>query len=191
MAASPQARVTPEEYLERDRAAEFRSEYYAGRIYPMSGGTWTHATLIHNLTVSLTGATRGKKCAVRSSDMRVRISANFYGYPDVLVICDEPRFEDARTDVVENPILIVEVLSPSTEAYDRGFKASHYRRMPSLRELVLVSRDEPRIEIFRRQPSDEWLLSESIGLDSTCRFESLPCSIPMSEIYDSVTFDPA
>ena len=191
MAASPQTRVTPEEYLERDRAAEFRSEYYAGRIYAMSGGTWSHARIISNLNRRLANALEGRSCVVCSSDMRVQVAADFYTYPDVLIVCGEPKFPDSRTDVITNPVIVIEVLSPSTEAYDRGFKASHYRRMPSLRELALVSQDEPRIEIFRRQPSDEWLLSESIGLDSTCRFESVPCSIRMSEIYDGVTFDAA
>ncbi len=189
MAASPQTRVTPEEYLAQDRAAEFRSEYCAGRVYAMSGGTWTHARIISNLNRRLANALEGRGCSVCSSDMRVQVAADFYTYPDVLVVCGEPRFSDSRTDVISNPVVIVEVLSPSTEAYDRGFKASHYRRMPSLGELALVSQDEPRIEIFRRQPSDEWLLSESIGLDSTCRVDSVQCSVPMSEIYAGVTFE--
>lgn len=191
MSAKPQPRITPEEYLAQDRAAEFRSEYYGGHIYAMSGGTWTHATVIHNLAVALSNALEEKNCAVRSSDVRVKIAPDFYGYPDIIVICGEPKFADLRTDVVENPVLLVEVLSPSTEAYDRGVKAVPYRRMPSLRELALVSQDEPIVEIFRRQPSEEWLLSESIGLDATCRFASVQCSISTTEIYKNVKFDAA
>jgi Uma2 family endonuclease len=189
MSAKPQRRMTPEEYLAMDRAADFRSEYYAGRVYAMSGGSWIHARIISNVSRRLANALDGRNCDVCSSDMRVQVGPDFYTYPDVVVVCGEPKFPDARTDIVLNPMLIIEILSPSTERYDRGFKASHYRKMPSLRELVIVAQEEPSVEIYRRQPSNEWLLSEAVGLDSTCRFDSVECTIPTAHIYERVTFD--
>jgi Uma2 family endonuclease len=190
MSAEPQPRITPEGYLERDRAAEFRSEYYAGRVVEKQGGSWVHATIVHNFSRRLGNALDGRPCFAAAIQMRLRVAPNVYAYPDVLVVCDEPTFQDRHQDVLLNPVLIIEVLSPSSEACDRGFKATHYRRMPSLQELVLVAQDEPRVEIYRRQPSNEWLLSESIGADSNCRFDSLQCSIATAQIYENVTFEP-
>ena len=122
--------------------------------------------------------------------MRVRVSGRLYTYPDVWVVCGEPKFLDNRADTVTNPILIIEVLSPSTEAYDRGAKASQYRAMESLQELAFITQTEPRVEIHRKRSSNEWMLVESIGLESTCRFESVDCELPLAAIYDQVTFTP-
>ena len=167
MSAQPQPRLTPEQYLEVERAAQFRSEYYNGRMYAMSGGTHPHAIVIGNLARELGVALKKGPCVVTTSDMRVRVSkTGLYTYPDIVVVCDPPRYGDGRHDTVLNPALIVEVLSPSTEAYDRGFKFAQYRTLESLQEYALVSQSEPRVEIFRRQPSGDWLLSESAGIDS-------------------------
>jgi Uma2 family endonuclease len=188
MAAHPESRITEQEYLERERAAEFRSDYYAGKVYALSGGSWTHARLIHNMGRLLGNALQGRKCFVTSSDMRVRVSEALYTYPDVLVVCGEPKFLDNRLDTVTNPVLIVEVLSPSTEAYDRGTKAAQYRTMESLRELAFVTQTEARVEIYRKRAENEWMLAESVGLESACRFESVECELPLAGIYDQVTF---
>jgi len=104
------------------------------------------------------------------------------------VVCGEPKYVDNQLDTLTNPILLIEVLSPSTESYDRGLKARQYRAIESLQEYALVAQSEPRVEIFRRQPSGDWLLSESAGLDAACRFDSVQCAVPLSEIYDKVTF---
>jgi len=112
--------MSEEEYLERERAAEFRSDYYAGYVYAMSGGSWTHGTLVQNVNRPLDAALRSRNCSVRSTDRRVRVSGKLYTYPDIVVVCGEPKFLDNRTDIVTNPVLIIEVLSQSTEAYDRG-----------------------------------------------------------------------
>ncbi len=112
-----------------------------------------------------------------------------YTYPDLAVVCGEPRLLDGRKDTLLNPALVVEVLSPSTEAYDRGFKAAQYRGIESLDEYALVWRTEPRVEVYRRQPGGHWLLSEFIGIDSACQFESVGAVVPLAEIYDKVTFD--
>jgi Uma2 family endonuclease len=155
----------------------------------MSGGSWNHARIISNLNLRLRNALEGRDCSICLNEMRVQVSRDFYAYPDVLVVCGEPEFLDLRTDVVSNPLLIIEVLSPSTEAYNRGLKAQNYRRMASLREVVLVSQTEPRIEVYRRHSPVEWLLADSVGLDSTCRFDSIQCSMAASEIYENVKFD--
>jgi len=109
-------------------------------------------------------------------------------YPDVSVVCGEPEGEDGRDDILSNPTALIEILSKSSEAYDRGFKFNRYRTIDSLIEYVLVSQDEARIQVFKRQPSGQWLMTDYSGLDSSCRFESLDCSIPLSEIYQQVNF---
>jgi Uma2 family endonuclease len=192
MSAQSQARLTPEQYLEAERAAEFRSEYYNGHMYAMSGGSYNHAQIIGGLVRELGNALKKRPCSVVSSDLRLRVSfAGLYTYPDVIVICGEPKFADDQKDTLLNPTLIAEVLSPSTEAYDRGFKSAQYRTLASLQEYVLVSQTEPRIEVFHRQTAGHWLLSEAIGLEAVCRFESLDCSVRLADLYDKVTFGAA
>jgi len=189
MSAHAQAKITAEEYLDRERAADSRSEFYGGYVYAMSGGTWAHATLISNVARRLGNALDGTPCGVSSSDMRLEVAPRtMYTYPDVMVICGEPRFVDARKDAVTNPTVIVEVLSPSTEAYDRGFKAQQYRAIESLQEYALISQDQPRVEVYRRREG-QWWLKDVVGLESSCRFESVNAAIPLSEIYDRISFE--
>ena len=174
-----------------ERSAEFRSEYYNGHIYAMSGGSYQHAQIIGGLVRELGNALKKRPCSVVPSDLRLRVSPDgLYAYPDVVVICGDPKFADDRKDTLLNPTLIVEVLSPSTEAYDRGFKSAQYRTLASLEEYVLVSQAEPRVEVFRRQPGGHWLLSEAVSLAAVCRFESLDCGVPLADIYDKVSFTP-
>jgi Uma2 family endonuclease len=190
MSAQPQARLTPERYLEIERAAEFRSEYYNGRMYAMSGGSYNHVRIIGNLTGELHAALKAGRCAVNPSDLRVRVSpGGLYTYPDVTVVCGDPKFADDQKDTLLNPVFIAEVLSPSTEAYDRGFKSAQYRKLESLQEYALISQAEPRVEVFRRQPGGDWLLSESAGLDAACRIDCLDSRIALAEIYSKVTFE--
>ena len=190
MSAQPQPRLTPEQYLQAERAAECRSEYYQGHVYAMSGGSYQHFQIIGNLTGELHAALKKRACSVGPSDLRLRVSSDgLYTYPDVVVICGDPRFADDQRDTLLNPTLIVEVLSSSTEAYDRGFKSAQYRTIESLEEYVLVSQAEPRVEVFRRQPGGHWLLSEAVGLEAVARFESLDCSLKLGDIYDKVTFN--
>ena len=189
MSAYPQPRLTPEQYLEIERAAEFRSEYYNGRMFAMSGGSGPHAFITANCVGELGNRLKDRPYRVAGIDLRVRASASgLHTYPDISVLCVEPQFADRHTDTLVNPALIVEVFSPSTEAYDRGFKFAQYRTLESLQEYVLVSETEPRVEVFRRQPNGDWLLAEYVGLNATCRLESAACAIPLAEIYDKVTF---
>ncbi len=192
MSASAIPRITPEQYLALDRAAETRSEYYDGVMYAMSGGSHPHALIIGNLQGALWAALRKSPCAASPTELRVKIRERAYAYPDVVVVCDEPKYLDGETDTLLNPSLVIEVLSPSTERHDRGFKSARYRLIESLREYALVSQTEPRVEIYRKQASGDWLLSESVGLDAVCRFEGLkeePVRIPLAEIYERVQFE--
>jgi Uma2 family endonuclease len=189
MSAHAQPSLTPEEYLEIERAADFKSEYYAGRMYAMSGASYNHVLITVSLGGELRAALKRSPCAVGANDLRLRISPRgLYTYPDIVVVCGEPRFADDQRDTLANPTFLAEVLSPSTEAYDRGFKSAQYRKIESLQEYALVSQTEPRLEVFRRQPGGGWLLSEFTGLDAVSRFESLGCEIPLAEIYAKVTF---
>jgi len=190
MSAQPQARLTPEQYLEIERASETRSEFFNGRMYAMSGGSYNHVRIIGNLAFELRNAMKQRPCEVVTSDLRVRVSpCGLYTYPDVTVVCGEPEFADDQKDTLLNPVFIAEVLSPSTEAYDRGFKSAQYRKLESLQEYALISQAEPRVEVFRRQPGGDWLLSEAAGIDAACGFDSLGCRIALADIYGKVTFE--
>jgi Uma2 family endonuclease len=190
MSAQSQPRLTPEEYLALDRVAEICSEYYDGVMYAMSGGSFPHARITANLSGWLWQMLKGKPCVVASNDLRVRATPRTYAYPDIIVVCGPEQLADDQKDVLLNPAVLVEVLSPSTEAHDRGLKFARYQTLESLQEYVLVSQTEPRVETYRRQPDHKWLYSETRGLDAICRFDSLTCEIPLSEIYDRVHFDP-
>lgn len=190
MSAQPQVRLSPEEYLTLDRAAEFRSEYYDGFIVAMSGASLKHVRIVGNLSRELWAALRPRPCAVLTNDLRLRSSERAYSYPDVIVVCGPEQLADDQQDILLNPSFLIEVLSPSTESYDRGLKFAYYQRLDSLQEYVLVSQFEPRVEIYRRQPLNKSLYSEIRGLDASCRFDSLDCEVSLSEIYHQVSFDP-
>jgi Uma2 family endonuclease len=188
MSAQPLPRLSPEEYLAVERAAEFRSEYYNGRMYAMAGGSYQHARIIGNVTGELYAGIKGR-CSVTPNDLRLRVAPNgLYTYPDIIVVCGELQFADNQKDTLLNPTLIIEVLSPSTEGYDRGFKSAQYRTIGSLREYALVSQTEPRVEVFERQPGGHWLLTEFVGLEAGCRFASIECGIALADVYAGVTF---
>lgn len=187
MSAQGQPRLTPEQYLKLERAAEFRSEFYNGRMYAMAGASYRHVIITGNLSGELRNMLKNRPCTVGINDLRLHVGG-LYTYPDVAVICGEPQFIDGWKDTLLNPIVLAEILSPSTESYDRGFKFAKYRELESLQEYSLISQVEPRIEIFRRQPTGDWLLSEAVGEDAACRFDSLGCTIPLKEIYAKVAF---
>ncbi|MEI9813366.1 MAG: Uma2 family endonuclease [Acidobacteriota bacterium] len=191
MSAHPQPRpLTEEEYLALDRAAETRSEFYQGVVYAMPGGSLAHALINSSLTREIGMAFKGSPCWVVTQMLRVRIApGGLYAYPDLAIVCGEGRYCGEQKDTLLNPTVLIEVLSPSTEAYDRGFKSEQYRKIETLKEYALVSQTKPHIEIYSRQPDGRWLLSEESGLDASFRLESVGCLIPLAEIYDRVSFD--
>jgi Uma2 family endonuclease len=187
MSTHPKVFLTPEEYLEIERQAEIRSEYYQGEMFAMAGGSEAHNILVDNLVVAFRLKLRGGSCRSYSRDMRVQVSATgFYTYPDLVVVCGERKFLDEKRDTLLNPNLIVEVLSPTTEAYDRGRKFSHYRALESLQEYVLVSQDRIQVECFKRQAASQWLLTAASSLEDAVCLDSVGCTIPLTDIYEDV-----
>jgi Uma2 family endonuclease len=188
MASVARQTYTPEEYLELERKAEHKSEYVNGEIYAMAGASAAHITITGNLWGEIRVQLKGKPCRSYAIDMRIRIDeTGMYTYPDLVVVCGRQLFGDRRQDTLTNPTLIIEVLSPSTEAYDRGDKFAHYRRLESLQEYVLVSQDKVRVERFVRQ-GDDWLFSDISDAAATLKLASIGCEVPLADIYTDVDF---
>jgi Uma2 family endonuclease len=185
MASLADSLVSPEEYLRREREAEYKSEYIDGQIVAMSGATEKHNLITGDIYLELRSALRGRPCRVYMSDLRVRVRSN-YTYPDIAVVCEEPRFQDSALDTLLNPVLILEVLSKTTERYDRGIKFGYYRKIESLQEYVLVSQDAAHVESFPRQPDGKWLLTEVDGLNASVQLASLQVAFKLAEIYRQV-----
>jgi Uma2 family endonuclease len=182
---SPAARllVSPEEYLALERSSETRHEYADGEVFAMSGGTLEHSLTAANITRELGNALADRPCRVLSSDMRIQIpTRDRYVYPDGAVVCGKPQFEDATRDTLLNPILVVEVLSDSSERYDRGDKFAQYRTLPSLKEYVLASQKEPRLEVFTRQADESWIL-RIYEAGETAMLTTIDCAIPVDRAY--------
>ncbi len=183
--------VNPEEYLRLERQAEYKSEYLNGEIFAMGGASETHNLIAGNIFGELRQQLKDRPCRAYVSDMRVKVRATgLYTYPDVVVVCGEPEFEDAEVDTLLNPTMLIEVLSPSTERYDRIAKTSYYRTIDSLAEHLLVAQDEIRLEQYIRQPNEQWLLIEYLNVDSAVRLASIECTLKLSDVYDRITFEP-
>jgi Uma2 family endonuclease len=179
-------RMSPNEYLAFERAAEQKHEYADGEIFAISGGTFEHSLVAANLLRELGVSLAGRPCWPLTSDMRVKVEGSSrYLYPDGSVVCGEPLFEDARRDTLLNPKVVIEVLSESSEAYDRGDKFACYRTIPSLAEYLLASQTEPRLDHYVRQPDDGWLL-RSVGPGGRVRLPSLGCELAVDRIYADV-----
>lgn len=193
MALNPQPRYGFEDWLADERARpEGRTEYVAGEIFAMVGASEPHNLIVGNILASLHGQMKGRPCRVYANDLRVRIeAADACCYPDVLVVCGEVRFQDGRRDVVLNPVLIVEVLSPSTEAYDRGDKFALYRHLPSLRAYLLVSQRRMHAELYTRGADGRWQLSDHDDPGDPIPLEALECALSLAEVYDKVDFSAA
>ena len=193
--ATPAAQtyLTPEEYIAFERkflpdSEIVRHEYMNGEIIPMSGASRAHNLIAGNIFGELRDQLKGSGCEIYMSDMRVSIPATTsYFYPDVGVVCEEPRFEDEVFDMLLNPIVVVEVLSSSTEAYDRGEKFAHYRQLASLQEYVLVAQDQTFVEHYHRQEK-QWILTDFQRLDEILPLPSIQCELALQEIYERVTF---
>ena len=180
---------TAEQYLDLERHSEIRHEFLHGTVYAMSGASRAHSAICFNLTGCLHPQLRGTPCTGYTSDMKVRASdASLYAYPDLTVVCGEPILHDDHGDVLLNPVVIFEVLSRSTEAYDRGEKFERYKTIETLTDYVLVSQDRPRLEHFSRQSDGTWKSEEVSGLESSLDIASIDCRLPLAEVYDRIEF---
>jgi Uma2 family endonuclease len=188
MALPHQPWMRVEDYLELDRSSiETRYEYIDGYVTMLAGGTLDHATIGANIISILRRLLRGSPCRVFTSDARVRLSRTRYVYPDVSVSCDEQ--DRGQSDIVQSPRLVVEVLSPSTEGYDRGRKFGYYRECLSIQEYLLIDAQRPMIEVYRREKHDLWIL-RAFRLDDEVELVNLGVHFPVSAIYEDVVFPP-
>jgi len=191
MSALPQiADITPEEYLALERKAEYKSEYFDGEIFAMSGASITHNQITANVLAEIHAQFKKRLCRVYVNDMRVKVSpTGLYTYPDIVALCDKPRFDDAQKDTLLNPTVLIEILSDSTANYDRGTKFKHYRTLDSLKEYILVAQDEYHIEHYVRQANNQWLLSEISDLQEVIDLPSIDCRLALTDIYDKVEIE--
>ncbi len=181
--------ITAEEYLAREREAEFKSEYLNGEIFAMAGASRPHNLIAGNIYAKLHAQLEHRSCNVYPSDMRLKVSSSgLYTYPDVMVVCGEEHFDDNEEDTLLNPILIVEVLSKSTERQVRGAKFEHYSKLASLQEYLLVAQNHPRLELFTKQSAGRWLLAEFESLDEVAKLTSINCELALKDVYLKVDF---
>jgi Uma2 family endonuclease len=184
MAAQPKAPMTVEEYLAFDRASEIKHEYYGGEVFAMAGASYDHNTIVGNTFASLRTQLQDGPCRVKLSDVRVQVgTGGLFAYPDLSVVCGPPQFCFGKCDVLVNPALIIEVLSPSAEGYDRGKKFAHYRTIASLQAYVLISQDDYRIEHYVRQANGLWVLSDATGADATLQLPTINCALALADVY--------
>lgn len=182
--------VTPDEYLAVEREAETKSEYVDGVVFAMTGAHINHVRVVTNLSRELSTLLLARPCDVLSNEMKVRIqeSRNFF-YPDITILCNEPHFHDDRRDIILNPLLIIEVLSKSTEAFDRGAKFQAYQSLESLQEYLLIAQDKPVIEQFVKRSDGKWIYAATIGKESSLELPSIECSLSLSAVYDKVVWE--
>jgi Uma2 family endonuclease len=184
-------RFTSEEYLLIERGADTRSEFLDGEIYAMSGGSRAHITINDNLTAAIHGQLKRTACQGMSQNMKVPAgAARLYSYPDYLIVCGEQRFHDTQRDVLINPGVIFEILSPSTAQYDRITKFDLYKQIDSLREYILIEQDRPRVEHYVRMDGDAWKQIVLSGLDAVLTLESAPATVALVDLYDRIDFAP-
>lgn len=189
MSAVPKRLLSPAEYLARERSAEFRSEYYRGETFAMAGASRFHNRAKENLVIEIGTRLKGSPCQTFSSDQRVKVSATgLYTYPDIVIVCGQPEYAAEDEDALTNPVAVIEVLSPSTEKYDRGAKFRQYQQLLSVKEYILVSQDEPLCERFVRQGDGSWNLTVIAGLHGELTFTTVPARIPLADIYNGVVF---
>ncbi len=181
-----EAEYTPEQYLALERKAACKSEYVNGRIFAMAGASRQHNQITFNISVELCIQLKERPCVAYSSDMRVKVTqTGLYAYPDIVVTCNEPQFEDSFMDTLLNPTIIIEVLSESTEAYDRGGKFAHYRRLSSLEEFILIAQDGFCVEQYSRK-GKQLILGDISGLDENIQLNSIGCTLSLRDIHHKV-----
>jgi len=185
------ARLDEAEYLRLERQADYRSEFFDGEMIAMAGGTRQHSLIGANVVGEMRAQLTATNCVTYNSELKVKIEATgLFVYPDVSIVCGEQRFLDQEQDVLLNPTMIVEVLSDSTEAYDRGKKFEHYRQIPSLRAYLLVSQKEPIVEMFYLHSTGEWSLKEAAGMNGKLELPAFGIVVRLAEVYARVQFPP-
>ena len=183
----PATLLTPEEYLAAEREAETRSEYVDRVVYPMTGAQINHVKIVTNLIIELGLQFRGRQYSVLAVDMKVRMpDSRKYFYPDIVIVGDDPQFHDDRKDIILNPVLLIEVLSKSTESFDRGLKFQAYQQVPSLREYLLVAQDEPSVEQYVKQDDGTWKYKAVAGREASLALPSVGCTLNLGTVYDKV-----
>ncbi|MBK9751399.1 MAG: Uma2 family endonuclease [Chloroflexi bacterium] len=189
MSALPKHVWTPEEYLTFERASEVKHDFLNGEIYDMTGASRKHNQIVVNLAISLGSQLKGRTCEIYTSDMRVKVNSRHYTYPNAVVVCPEPQFEDRAFDTLLNPTVIIEVLSPSTETYDRTAKLKNYRAIASLMHYILIAQDSAHVEQYSRTGDTTWVISEVDGLDGVIELPAIQGTLSMLDIYDKVTLE--
>ncbi len=190
MSTQPKPYLTPEQYLEIERAAEYKSEYFKGEMFAMSGGSLNHSRISRNLMATLDEQLNGSSCEVTGSDLRLQVAPDgLYTYPDVAVFCGEPQFADSRTDTITDATVVIEILSPSTENYDRGFKFEQYRQLKSLNDYVVIAQARVHIEYFTRQDDGSWIFRETSDLNAVIHLPSIACTLAVARAYRRVDFE--
>lgn len=189
MSAVPKRKLTAAEYLAIEKTAEFKSEFFNGEMFAMAGASRPHNRLKENVIGELFGRLKGGPCQTFSSDQRVLIDrTGLYTYPDLLIVCGPVETPAGDDDTITNPRVVVEILSPSTERYDRTTKFRHYQQLPSVQEYVLVSQSEPLCERFTRQADGSWALVSFVGLEAVLALNSVPVQVPLADVYAGVEF---
>lgn len=187
MSLQPRIQLTPEDYLTLERKSETKHEYFSGEIFSMAGASEKHNLIVANLIAEFRFQLKNRSCKVYPSDMRVKVSSHgLYTYPDVVVVCGKAQFEDKHQDTLLNPTLMIEVLSDSSEAYDRGKKFEYDRNLNSLSDYLLIAQDKPKVEHFVRQADNKWLFSAYGNLQDEVIMDSIQCKLLLADIYDKV-----
>ena len=190
MVAQPNRLLTPDEYLAFERESELKHEYVAGEIFAMAGAAEEHNLIVMNSGAWLRPQLRGRGCRIYPSDMRVKVeSLGIYMYPDIVVVCGTPQFEDGRRDTLLNPTLLLEVLSHSTASYDRGLKFRRYQLIPTFAEYLLIAQDRPLVEHRLRLPDGTWETRITDDPTATLTLPSIGCTLPLTAIYEDITWD--
>ncbi len=187
MAVADVQLISPEEYLSIERGAKEKHEYFEGKVVAMAGASLAHNRIVANLVKKIGNFLEGKSCEILPSDIRISApSYKSYMYPDATIVCGEPELEDDKFDILKNPSVIFEALSPSTEDHDRGKKFFFYRQIPSLKEYILIDTTKYFIEISRRQPDNSWLFEEISQKDSALHIAAIDYALPLKELYRNV-----
>lgn len=182
--------ISPEQYLEMERAAEEKHEYYKGEVFAMSGASWEHNVIVKNINTLVLPFLIGKPCDMFGSDLRIHIPENsLYTYPDFSIICGKPETTDEEKDTVIKPSVLVEVLSKSTKDYDRGTKFHLYRSIKTLQEYVLIDSTSVCVEIYKRQPGNSWQLTEFKKLSDSFVIDTISFSMSLKDVYEGVDID--